>query len=289
MLASVHVLPFIFAPLFFLFWIGFIVTIIVVSQKQMRRVTIGGRSYSNAEEFVGAVGPELGLWGTVNGTGPGPTPAHFSGTLADGTGAQVSFSCQGGKQPMYVAHLAVAAPAAPSLVVTRENGFGGLLARIGWKKRTSSGDRAFDGRYFLESEDPRAGNVLVRHEVRDEIDGAFLFQGVERLAFGKGSVVLTVNASQVLVDAYGQLLARIAQIAHLVDQRAVVVRLVGCERHEHARCGYCHANLSDEDTRVVSCDRCSTVVHDECWEELRHCPVAGCPGGAPLSPLRSAA
>lgn len=278
-------LPLLFLPIFF----GLMAVLIVHIQKQMRIVNVGGRTYPTAEEFVARVSPELGLWGTVSGPSQGPLAAHFSGTLADGTLAQVSYSSQAGKQPAYMAHLAVAAPSAPSLVVSREPGLQDLLVLIGWRKRFTTGDRAFDSSYLVETTDPRAAAALARPELRDEIENAFVFSAVTKLELGRGGVVLTAQAGPLFLDAYGQLLARLARIARDFERSCVTVRLLGVERHEHARCGYCHADVSDEDPRLVACDRCSTVVHDECWAELERCPVAGCTGGAPRRPVRAAA
>ena len=44
------------------------------------------------------------------------------------------------------------------------------------------------------------------------------------------------------------------------------------------RCSYCHGDLAAAADENAPCERCGTVLHAGCWEELGRCPVLGCEG-----------
>jgi hypothetical protein len=137
--------------------------------------------------------------------------------------------------------------------------------------------------------------VLAEHELKDEelarrflcragssfdalarVKGALLASDLDlrELRLDRGELALVLRAGRGELDRVTGLLEALDRA--LLAGQAVLVKAAGAE---HARCGFCHAELALEVLATTACDRCSTPVHELCWEEHGHCPVLGC-GGA---------
>ena len=68
-------------------------------------------------------------------------------------------------------------------------------------------------------------------------------------------------------------------IARILDPPRELEREVhlGKRAHGAVRCSYCHGDLAPAD-ESAPCERCGTVLHVGCWQELGRCPVLGCEG-----------
>jgi hypothetical protein len=103
----------------------------------------------------------------------------------------------------------------------------------------------------------------------------------ESLSLGDGELRLALRASPVAARDMGTLLRVLAEAAPSFER--VRLEVHGFERRAFARagvprCAYCHVDVSGTERDLVACERCSTVLHEACWEELGHCPVLGCTG-----------
>lgn len=75
-----------------------------------------------------------------------------------------------------------------------------------------------------------------------------------------------------------RILQLLGVVARAFETRAEVSVRVG-SAHGSIRCSYCHGALAPEDV-TRTCERCSTVLHEGCWDELGRCPMLGCGGKA---------
>jgi hypothetical protein len=71
------------------------------------------------------------------------------------------------------------------------------------------------------------------------------------------------------------------ELARLLEGTGLKVVSLGERRASRGesglpRCAWCHADLDGSEPDLVACERCSTVLHDACWQEQGGCPVMGC-------------
>jgi hypothetical protein len=285
-------LPPICALFFMLPWAAIVIGVIAYQIREAKKVHFGSRTYASLDEFVVQFGATIGLWGTrASGSSfanrPGLEGVHFSGTLADGHSAQVNFSQRAERGPSYDGHFCVAVDEAPTLVVTREEWTTRLSKWLGLVKEVEVGYKAFDDRFLLEAKDAQAVKALARSEFRDEIDEIFRFTGVHKLELGNGTLAVAARVGDLTPESARSLLELLVRAARTLERVPITVRILGGERRAflgvttHARCGYCHEDVTGTEPDLVACDRCATVVHADCWAELGRCPVIGCPGHVP--------
>jgi len=136
--------------------------------------------------------------------------------------------------------------------------------------------------------------VLAEHELTDEdLARRFLCRAgssFDALARVKAALLATdldlrelrldQNELALVLQAGRRELDRVTRLLEELDRallagQSVLVKAADTER---ARCGFCHAELALEALATTACDRCSTPVHELCWEEHGHCPVLGCGG-----------
>ena len=105
-----------------------------------------------------------------------------------------------------------------------------------------------------------------------------------------GKLTATAPLSRVQLEDFRPILERLDRIAKAFERVPVKVRVLGGERRAlrgasgGARCAYCHDGITGDEADLVACELCHTVLHDECWRDLGHCPVLGCAGRDPERP-----
>jgi hypothetical protein len=128
---------------------------------------------------------------------------------------------------------------------------------------------------------------VLEGSLRSRIMALFERFPVESLVLGRGELVATLPLDALTKADCRKVLDLVVAAAKSVDRGALDVTILGGERRAFLglggkpRCGFCHEDLTGEEPDLVACDRCSTVVHDECWGEHGGCPVMGCPGDSP--------
>jgi hypothetical protein len=121
-------------------------------------------------------------------------------------------------------------------------------------------------------------------ELRATIEELFRTTTVDQVLVWDGKVTATAKLASLDPARYREVLALLERIARAFDPVRLNVRVLGGERRAlagatgDARCAYCHAHVTGEEPDLIACALCGTVLHDACWEELRRCPVLGCPG-----------
>ncbi|HZU99577.1 MAG TPA: hypothetical protein VFF73_22900 [Planctomycetota bacterium] len=202
----------------------------------------------------------------------------LGGTLPSGRRANVDFTVD------LRARFAVAADRIVSLYVSRRPCKVWLgLAR----EEVSSGDPDFDARYVVAAVFAPSAQRALSHGLKGAIETVFAYPGVESLEVSDGWLTATFPASSVEPESYPRFLEVLERAAVAFDRVPILVHGLGIEVSAlagpggTARCAYCHDGLSGEDPDLVACDRCHTVLHAGCWEELSHCPVLGCVGREP--------
>jgi hypothetical protein len=270
-------------------WIAVAVHMTRVARRTQDRVRIGWQLYEDGERFRERFGAAIGLWGTRDPKVLGAPGVQFSGPF-EGRQAHMSFTRVASKNDAQacIARLAVAADDAPALVVTREDWSTWIAKLIHLKREVEVGVPAFDEKFLLETTDRRAIDWLMhRADFREQIEEVFRVEAVRSLTLGAGSLAVTADTHLLSDHQCRALLRNLVAIARAFERVNVDVRVLGGERRAlrgssaHARCGYCHEDVTGEEPDLVACDRCSTIAHAECWTELGRCPVIGCAGRSP--------
>jgi hypothetical protein len=145
------------------------------------------------------------------------------------------------------------------------------------------------GAYVLGTDDAaRFDNALARDPaLARAIDGAFAL-GVEQLLIWDGELRADVPLGKLEPAQYPELLSLLERIVGCFDPIAIRVKVLGDRElralkgaHGEARCSYCHDHVTGDESDLVACASCNTVLHDACWQELGRCPVLGCSGSVP--------
>lgn len=192
-----------------------------------------------------------------------------------------------GENTVVVAEVTVFFDGAPPLVVTLEDWATKLKKWFGVVREVEVGDPRFDDRFLLETPQPtKALTALAKDKTRRAIEAVFDRFRCSRLQLFGNGVAARVRAQPLLPATKRSLIAQLDKIADAFDRRAIRVKVLGGQRRAlsekgAARCALCHDAITGREPDLVACRKCSTVAHDECWSELGHCPVLGCPGKRP--------
>jgi hypothetical protein len=262
--------PMIFVP-------SVIVFMLVIVFFVQRFVRVGGKTYKTLAVFMEAFSEETGFR-------PEAVHATYMARLRDARftgearGRRVEVVFWGEKNPQAFLH--VAAERAPQFSVSLEGLTAQLSKAIGLKKDIDTGDQAFDERYVVESNEPgRAREALASPALREAIASVFAHFEPLKLESMKGQLSVSFAADKFRAGDVTRLAARLAEVAELLDPVHVHA---SAATFDHARCGYCHEDLTHEAMDLVACEVCQTVMHKGCHAELGRCAVAGCAGKAPV-------
>jgi hypothetical protein len=266
-----------------------IVTAAALALYGSLRFWIGGRSFRTLGEFRAEVERRTGLHAGPHL--PRTSALHeirFAGALPSGRRAHIFFEeHQSGKAYYHTAHFCVQADPALTLDVTRED----FLARIGaWLGLTGDvhvGDAEFDKRFWIKTPNEGRTRKAMDQGLKEVVERLFQTYGIERLRIEGGWLQVVAQSGSVDPFAYATLLAWLERAAQAFDRVPIAVKVLGGERHAlkdgsgGTRCAYCHGGISGAEPDLVACERCHTVLHDDCWRELGHCPLLGCAGKSP--------
>lgn len=177
---------------------------------------------------------------------------------------------------------------APPVRVTLEDWSTRLNKWLGTEREIEVGDPAFDAKFLVQPEarhEARARRLLGSRDLRRAIAGAFAL-GASELGLGARGLRVTLPLERFAGSRQDRLLGHLGRIARAYARSVLDVPALHGKRRAFvaggaARCPYCHAGVDGTEPDLVSCRRCRTVLHDECWRELGHCPVLGCPGKRP--------
>jgi hypothetical protein len=265
------------------FWLTAAAFVLFFTWFNRGRVWFGGKTYRDVDAFLAAFAPRLGLTPERLRGDSDLGRARFSGT-PDGRRAVVDFEkIQQGKSHSWNARLIVRGESLPGLVVTRETWLTGINKWLGFTTEIEVGAPAFDAKFLLQGGD-RAKRSLSVAGVRERIENVFAAsEGIESLQIESDRIVLILPTRQESrPERYALLLAGLGALARELERVAVPVRVLGGERRAfrgratHARCAYCHEDVTGEEPDLVACRACATIAHDACWAELGRCPVMGC-------------
>jgi hypothetical protein len=154
-----------------------------------------------------------------------------------------------------------------------------LAALFGTKKFVASGDQATDRLALIEGDDAVRARAAFK---------AGLSASVRSLleAFPDAELRATSTSLVIGFEAREGALPALLEIAQKARAALEAARLKPVSRGPAARCGFCHGDLLPiEDAgyraeRRVTCEACSSVVHETCWKDHGRCPNLGCPGAA---------
>ncbi len=88
------------------------------------------------------------------------------------------------------------------------------------------------------------------------------------------------------IEAREGALSKLLELARQARVALEAARIKPVSRGPAARCGFCHGDLLPEEDagyraeRRVTCEQCSSVVHETCWKDHGRCPNLGCAGAA---------
>ena len=251
---------------------------------------IGGRNFRDVAHFVSEVERTTGLHvGSYMPRTSELRELRFVGDLASGRRANVFYEPhEGGRGgPTHTAHFCVHADPDITLDVTRED----FLSRIGaWLGLTGDvhvGDEGFDKRFWIKTPNESRTKRAMNQGLKAVVERLFNVYLVERLRIENGWLQVVAQSGSVDPYAYAALLAWLDNAAATFDRVPIAVKVLGGERRAlkdasgGTRCAYCHGGITGGEPDLVACERCRTVLHDECWRELGHCPLLGCTGKSP--------
>jgi hypothetical protein len=257
---------------------------------------LGGERYGRLDDLVAEISRISGLEGPDVGASsflgrlvsrPKLTNVRFRGRLEGGRDAFITFRSD---EPRSQRHLhvqfQVRTDAAPHLRVTEESLLTIVQKALGWKREIEVGEPDFDRRFLLETSEPEAAKRALNADLRRAISRAFDL-GARVLVMSLGHVTVTASTRAVEPGDYREMLLALDAAARTLDRKAIPVRVLGGERSAFVdpsgktRCPYCHGGLTGDESDLVACERCSTVLHAGCWEEHGGCPLLGCTGRTP--------
>jgi hypothetical protein len=252
--------------------------------------TIGGRSVATLQKFAHEVTLTTGLTSEV-GTWTAwerLDSITFRGNVGGTRAATLSLHAEEPSNPLAVwtVHWRVAAEKPPPLTVTRENLATRLEKWLGFTHEIEVGDAKFDARYLLVTTDETGARHALSVRLRKAIDALF-DDPIREVELGGNRILATARASEFPIGQYGRVFTWLDMAARCFDRKPIPVRVLAAERNAfvdetgRTRCPYCHAPISGQEDALVGCEKCHTVLHDECWTELGHCPILGCTGETP--------
>jgi hypothetical protein len=156
-----------------------------------------------------------------------------------------------------------------------------------------AGGRKFDQDYLVEANEAPAEGPLADQEVRAAVDRLLVNWDLDEIRIGNGRLVAAGDSKRLGQALLRGILVDMEVLAHAYDRRrAVAVGLTerfywvgGCDAAP--RCPFCHDTL-DVGENVSSCGGCKTMIHADCFEENRGCPILGCGarGAEPVGPIK---
>lgn len=176
------------------------------------------------------------------------------------------------------------APHAPRVSVRRR----GLLDLLG--DRPQNALVVLKKLVIVSLDAQRTRKTFATHEtLNDRVFAAFEDFSVQSLLLWDGKLRATVK-KRIAGSRLPVLLSLLDEIVGAFEPVPVKVTVLGGERRAllglsgNPRCSYCHADVTGEETDLVACALCRTILHDGCWREHGHCPVLGCTGQEPERP-----
>lgn len=237
-----------------------------------------GRSFRRLGNFLRAVRDALGAEGVAGLAG-----LRWSGRMRSGRRGTIAFELTALATRVRVS--VSTARTVPPLRVRLEGALEKLQKRLGRREDVHTGDRAFDARFWLESEAPDEGRRVLRGgELRRAIRGAFARFGVDRLDLRPGELAAEVDLAACPPGEWKPLLVHLDRAAALIETKPMKVRVLEgvreavCDLDGRVRCAYCRDGLRGDEDDLVACERCRTALHGACWEEHGGCPMLGCDG-----------
>jgi hypothetical protein len=213
---------------------------------------------------------------------------HLTGLLPDMREARIDFFMRpAGKTQIPCARLAVRADPALHVSVYRESLLTPLAKWLGFTHDVDSGDRRFDEQYVVSTDRDQSARRAYAHGFKEAVDAAFGSFHVDSFEIANGRLTVEFPTQRLEPGSYKILLEILATAVAAFDRVPIVVHVLGGERRALAgpggrtRCAYCHGDVDGSEEDLVACDRCHTVLHSGCWEELGHCPLLGCSGHDP--------
>jgi hypothetical protein len=260
---------------------------------------VGGRRFDSVDDFVARTSEMTGLQGTApSGFFSGFADTRFAGTLPSGRPASIHYvahttSTGKGTTTYYTVHFAVAIDPAVRLKVTRE----GILSKLGsWLGLVSDvkvGDQGFDARFWIKAPDEARTRRAFDRGLKHGVERLFESYGVADLEAGAGWLQTQAREGSIDPYFYSTVLHELDEGARSFDRASIEVTVLGGKRRAlrdangATRCAYCHDEISGRELDLVACEQCKTVLHDECWHELGHCPLMGCAGRTAERPRAS--
>ena len=261
----------------------------ILAAQSPARFIVGGRVYESCEDFVEDTHERTGLRARPKRY---LKNVRFRGKLGSGRRAEIfyqRYTAGNGKSRvvLHTVHVAVQADPEVELDVTRESVFGRLGNWLGLARDVKTGDDAFDKRFWLESKTERRTKRAMGAGLKALVQRLFADYSVERLVVEDGWLQIVAQESALDTLAYDEVLELLDEAAETFDRVPILVKTLGGERRAlrdpsgAVRCAYCHGEIDGSEDDLVACKRCHTVLHDDCWEELTHCPLLGCVGRHP--------
>ena len=273
------------------------IVLVVIAAVYGRGFRLGGwhgRRYRKLSDLARDVSQLTGLLCTADLDDatwfPKLENVSFRGKLASGRRATVGFrSVSAGSATITYVQLAVSGDEAPDLTISLENTFTRIGKFIGTTQEIEVGDKPFDDRYLLKTKDPvRARQALSRNaELRGAIDTLFEYGTTPEVKVSKGSYTFEVQVSSLHPDLYPSVLAVLDRVAAHFDRVKLKVKRLGGDRQAlvdasgRTRCPYCRDAIRGDEDTLTACESCSTVLHEECWDQHGGCPIFGCAGQRP--------
>jgi hypothetical protein len=270
--------------------VGVIALVVAIANS---KPSLGSRSYPSLVALQEDLARITGLSGvspeSLKGWFATTENVHLSGRLEDGRRARVEFfQKSAGKSSVPYVRFQVDCDRSLKVSVYKESIFTPLGKWLGVTKDVDSGDASFDGAYVVSTEQDRKAELAYARGLKDAIRQAFEKHSAASFEFEDGLLTVTVHRSELEPGQYRSLFAALDRAAKAFDRVPLVVRALGNASRRAfrgpegaPRCAYCHGDLTGEEEDLVACERCHTVLHGGCWDELGHCPLLGCTGHTP--------
>lgn len=182
------------------------------------------------------------------------------------------------------AELELAHAPAVRLRIRRDQGLAAVEKALGLVRAVEvAGGDGFDRAYVVEAEGDAASTPLASAHVREAVEQLLRRWPLHEVSIRAGKLVVRGAPDTVGLRELGALLEALDVLARAYDRRpgddlGLVGRFVWVGgRDVQPRCPFCH-DAVDGGLALVSCGACRTVIHAECHEENRGCPILGCGG-----------
>ncbi|MCO5172310.1 MAG: PHD finger domain-containing protein [Planctomycetes bacterium] len=169
------------------------------------------------------------------------------------------------------------------LRIRRDEGLAAVEKALGLVRdvEVAGGDR-FDRAYLVEAEGDTA-SPLASRPVREAVEQLLRRWPLHEVALREGKLVVRGAPDTVGLRELGELLLALDVLARAYDRRpgegaGLAGRFLWVGGGDvQPRCPFCHDAI-DGGLDLVACGACRTVLHAECHEENRGCPILGCGG-----------